>query len=274
MQNLTPVLHEQVDRYIRDLDRAIKEQETSLSLGLRPGTHPASIILPEIVLPKSLRAPRVMDESPAPSDIAEPSAPAPSSTDTELTLGTIPTETANNGGASPPPPPPPPPTPPVRRRIRPKKWTRQKQRTAEVKGNSKMGTPVGEESAPQRPVLKLTVPPLAAVAQQQQQEDELAAQEEIDPSEERYCYCGMVSFGTVRFLSSPQPANCRSLLGRRWSRATAKAVRSNGCVHTFLPRRLHSHRVVFTARMCSSTSRVSVWKQRQKADGIARNVHW
>ncbi|THG99049.1 hypothetical protein EW026_g3247 [Hermanssonia centrifuga] len=139
-----------------------------------------------------------MDEkSPAPSDIAEPSAPAPSSTDTELTLGTIPTETANNGGASPPPPPPPPPTPPVRRRIRPKKWTRQKQRTAEVKGNSKMGTPVGEESAPQRPVLKLTVPPLAAVAQQQQQEDELAAQEEIDPSEERYCYCGMVSFGTM-----------------------------------------------------------------------------
>ncbi|PSS30909.1 hypothetical protein PHLCEN_2v2534 [Hermanssonia centrifuga] len=199
--NVARFTHDLVDRYIRDLDRAIKEQETSLSLGLRPGTHPASIILPEIVLPKSLRAPRVMDESPAPDGIAELSAPAPSTLDTELTLGTVPTEITNNGGA--PSPPPPPPFPPARRRIRPKKWTRQKQRTAEVKGaaegTSKAGTPVGEESAAvqQRPVLKLTVPPLAAVAQQQQQDEEPAAQEEIDPSEERYCYCGMVSFGTM-----------------------------------------------------------------------------
>ncbi|KAJ3004141.1 hypothetical protein NUW54_g4953 [Trametes sanguinea] len=42
-----------VDRYIRGLDRAIKEQEASISLGLRPGTHPASIILPEVVVPQS-----------------------------------------------------------------------------------------------------------------------------------------------------------------------------------------------------------------------------
>ncbi|KAJ8461940.1 hypothetical protein ONZ51_g11228 [Trametes cubensis] len=42
-----------VDRYIRDLDRAIKEQEASITLGIRQGTHPASIILPEVVVPQS-----------------------------------------------------------------------------------------------------------------------------------------------------------------------------------------------------------------------------
>ncbi|KAF7796535.1 hypothetical protein EIP86_007715 [Pleurotus ostreatoroseus] len=50
-----------IDRYIRDMDREIKEQETSLSLGLRPGTHPASIVLPEVVLPKPTRAPRAQE---------------------------------------------------------------------------------------------------------------------------------------------------------------------------------------------------------------------
>ncbi|KAI0637286.1 hypothetical protein C8Q77DRAFT_1155131 [Trametes polyzona] len=63
-----------VDRYIRDLDRAIKEQEASISLGLRPGTHPASIILPEVVPPQSSRG-RVV-ASPPPISIAS-SVPAP-----------------------------------------------------------------------------------------------------------------------------------------------------------------------------------------------------
>ena len=63
----------QVDRYIRDLNRAIKEQETSISLGLRPGTHPASIMLPELVLPKATR-PRVVT-SPPPTEIPPEYAP-------------------------------------------------------------------------------------------------------------------------------------------------------------------------------------------------------
>lgn len=37
----------QIDRQIRLLDQAIKDQETSISLGLRPGTHPTSIVLPD-----------------------------------------------------------------------------------------------------------------------------------------------------------------------------------------------------------------------------------
>lgn len=51
----------QIDRYIRDMDREIKEQETSLSLGLRPGTHPASIVLPDVILPKPARPTRAQD---------------------------------------------------------------------------------------------------------------------------------------------------------------------------------------------------------------------
>ena len=39
------------------MDRAIKEQEAALSIGLRPGTHPAHIILPEVVVP-TMRAPK------------------------------------------------------------------------------------------------------------------------------------------------------------------------------------------------------------------------
>lgn len=43
------------------MDREIKEQETSLSLGLRPGTHPASIVLPDVILPKPARPVRAQE---------------------------------------------------------------------------------------------------------------------------------------------------------------------------------------------------------------------
>ncbi|KAI0670688.1 hypothetical protein C8Q78DRAFT_975056 [Trametes maxima] len=61
-----------VDRYIRDLDRAIKEQEASISLGLRPGTHPASIILPEVVAPPSSRGRVVTTPPPVSTSILAP----------------------------------------------------------------------------------------------------------------------------------------------------------------------------------------------------------
>ncbi|KAL1947515.1 hypothetical protein VTO73DRAFT_13239 [Trametes versicolor] len=69
-----------VDRYIRDLDRAVKEQEASVTLGMRAGTHPASIILPEVVAPVSSRG-RVVATPPPPA-MAAPipilvSSPAP-----------------------------------------------------------------------------------------------------------------------------------------------------------------------------------------------------
>jgi hypothetical protein len=42
----------QVDRHIRLIDQAIKEHETSISIGIRPGTHPAPIVLPDIQVPR------------------------------------------------------------------------------------------------------------------------------------------------------------------------------------------------------------------------------
>ncbi|KAI0807065.1 hypothetical protein C8Q74DRAFT_1225620 [Fomes fomentarius] len=63
-------VYDLVDRHIRDLDRAIKEQEASISLGLRPGTHPASITLPELIIPKANRN-RIMT-SPPPITLEDP----------------------------------------------------------------------------------------------------------------------------------------------------------------------------------------------------------
>ncbi|KAI0646760.1 hypothetical protein C8Q79DRAFT_956313 [Trametes meyenii] len=96
-----------VDRYIRDLDRAIKEQEASISLGLRPGTHPASIILPEVVAPPSTRGrvvntpPPVSTSVPAPILVSPlaPSVSAPASAPVA-----IPAPTAEVPHSSPPPP--------------------------------------------------------------------------------------------------------------------------------------------------------------------------
>ena len=70
-----------VDRYIRDLDRALKEQEASISLGLRPGTHPASITLPELVLPRANRS-RVTT-SPHPDELPEDDSLEPAPADAE-----------------------------------------------------------------------------------------------------------------------------------------------------------------------------------------------
>lgn len=56
----------QVDRHIRLLDQAIKEQEASISLGIRPGTHLAPILLPDLVVPRWVRPTRT-EHSPTPS---------------------------------------------------------------------------------------------------------------------------------------------------------------------------------------------------------------
>ncbi|KAI0781254.1 hypothetical protein BD413DRAFT_608411 [Trametes elegans] len=103
-----------VDRYIRDLDRAIKEQEASISLGLRPGTHPASIILPEVVVPQSNRG-RVLATPPSTSVAV----PASASTSVHLPVpatATAPPAPPNTAPAPPPPAAPPtlvPPPPPL-----------------------------------------------------------------------------------------------------------------------------------------------------------------
>jgi len=64
--NLAQAAYDSVDRHIRLLDQSIKEQEASISLGVRPGTHLAPIILPELIVPGS-RAARAV-HSPAPAE--------------------------------------------------------------------------------------------------------------------------------------------------------------------------------------------------------------
>ncbi|CCM06380.1 uncharacterized protein FIBRA_08639 [Fibroporia radiculosa] len=167
-----------VDRYIRDLDRAIKEQETSISLGLRPGTHPASIILPEVVVPTGIRPhrpppsplllPTTIEEMPSPAEI-EPS-------DTgEVTLGVVSTETPTTGQDG---------TPVRPRRRRVAKWSRKKKSVVKPPGDEDADMPAASSG------LTLTVPPLASVALN-------GGDMPIDPNEPRYCYCNQVSYGEM-----------------------------------------------------------------------------
>ncbi|KAG0706408.1 hypothetical protein DFH29DRAFT_996045 [Suillus ampliporus] len=64
--NIAQTAYETVDRHIRLLDQAIKEQEASISLGIRPGTHLAPILLPDLVVPRWARPTRI-EHSPTPS---------------------------------------------------------------------------------------------------------------------------------------------------------------------------------------------------------------
>ncbi|KIJ69632.1 hypothetical protein HYDPIDRAFT_106275 [Hydnomerulius pinastri MD-312] len=70
--SIAQTAYETVDRHIRLLDQAIKEQEAAISLGMRPGTHLAPILLPDLVVPRWARPSRV-EHSPVPSLSPEPS---------------------------------------------------------------------------------------------------------------------------------------------------------------------------------------------------------
>lgn len=198
-----------MDRYIRDLDRAIKEQETSLSLGLRPGTHPASIILPEIVPPTTARASRVphlpppepakpKDASPAPIVRPEPSSTRQilqqleeqEDDEDEPTLGIESNETPEHSGRR---------TILIRRhRRRTAKWSKKKKATPGTDaGKGEVSTPEGTAS------LKVRVRPLSAFTGQASNVPSGSADVgalgdmPIDPNEPLYCYCNQVSFGVV-----------------------------------------------------------------------------
>lgn len=64
--NIAQTAYETVDRHIRLLDKTIKEQEASISLGIRPGTHLAPILLSDLVVPRWVRPTRI-ERSPTPS---------------------------------------------------------------------------------------------------------------------------------------------------------------------------------------------------------------
>lgn len=174
------------------MDRAIKEQETSLSLGLRPGTHPATIVLPEVVLPKTARAARVQDtplsdqpESPE-ADRAEPESEADAAPATDGTAEM----TGDAAGMS------------AQSKKKSRKshgWSKKK---PDHKEKEKTEPPVvgEEENAPPQPEpernatkLTVTLPPLASLQQP-------SLLEPVDPNEPTYCYCNRISFGEVSRL--------------------------------------------------------------------------
>jgi hypothetical protein len=191
----------QVDRHIRLLDQSIKEQEASISLGVRPGTHLAPIILPELIVPGS-RAARAVHS------------PAPAEDEDGMTLGMVGGDEDGGGDDVHP-----------QRRGRAGKKGKGKGRfkkedtviVAEVEqtegrnrsrnrnrsrggGRSlKLNGPAPEEQPP---------PPSSA------------------PDDKRYCYCNQVSFGEARILFYFNIGGAECL--RRWSHATTTIVSVNG----------------------------------------------
>ncbi|GBE82543.1 hypothetical protein SCP_0409270 [Sparassis crispa] len=180
--NVARFAYDLVDRYIRDLDRAIKEQETSISLGLRPGTHPASIILPDVVVPAT-RSIRITHSPSLEIDIESMHGVEPAETG-GLNLGIPPPEHVAEAVAPPAPVRP-------RRRGKPK-WSRKKS----SKPTTENAADAEEPAASKKQTLTLTVPPLASVALD-------AVDMPVDPNEPRYCYCNQVSFGEMIACDNP-----------------------------------------------------------------------
>lgn len=157
----------QVDRHIRLLDQAIKEQETSISLGIRPGTHLAPILLPDLVVPRWARPTRI-EHSPTPSLSPEPT--------------TVPLPTEELPGGS----------------VRPGRG-----RKARKKPELQPETP----PPPLEEVLNIptTRTTRSVKLKIPAQADVKGSQVAGDSNEPRYCYCNQVSFGTVRSVSLDLP---------------------------------------------------------------------
>ncbi|OCH95256.1 hypothetical protein OBBRIDRAFT_822978 [Obba rivulosa] len=174
--NVARFAYDLVDRYIRDLDRAIKEQESSLTLGVRPGTHLANIMLLEPTLPRSTRG---SGASQSPVDMGVDVARAPElgiQQEQDINIGVVSVEPASEGAT-----------------------TRRKKGRSGRKSTPKDAEAAKSVQAVQeaRKSLKLTVPPLASIA--------LYSNEmPIDPNEPRYCYCNQVSFGEMIACDNPE----------------------------------------------------------------------
>ncbi|KAF8558431.1 hypothetical protein OG21DRAFT_1504175 [Imleria badia] len=164
--NIAQTAYETVDRHIRLLDQAIKEQEASISLGVRPGTHLAPILLPDLVVPRWARPSRV-EHSPVPS-----LSPEPGPHDEEPPILDLP-----------PPQIPSPKAPKKGKKGTAKPEHEETQSPAVVGGEEAAMTPRTHRAS-----VRLTIPaqPLTA-------EPSVPA----DPNEDRYCYCNQVSFGTM-----------------------------------------------------------------------------
>ncbi|TDL15663.1 hypothetical protein BD410DRAFT_832518 [Rickenella mellea] len=164
--NLAQAAYDSADRHVRLLDQAIKEQEANLSIGLRPGTRAAPIVL------SGLHAQGLpITSTSIPRDDENPFLVLRAANDADRN----PTRTTTRGDS---------------------------RRGTTQHGNAQpIDTGVtAEPASPQRrgrrnpptPTtrLKLTLPPSASLIFSQ-------AEMPIDPHEPRYCFCNEVSYGQM-----------------------------------------------------------------------------
>ncbi|KAI0303430.1 hypothetical protein B0F90DRAFT_1710946 [Multifurca ochricompacta] len=171
---LAQAAYDSVDRHIRLLDQSIREQDMSISFGLRQGTHPS--LLPDLAAPSRwARATRVT-HSPIPGlsddeDIMVPEISASS----EVTIGMAMGGEAPRGTSS------------------WKKGKKSKKRKLDKTVSEAEGAPMAAASSTRS--LRLKVPPLTSALQ---------ADAITDPDEPKYCYCNRVSFGNMVACDYPQ----------------------------------------------------------------------
>jgi hypothetical protein len=157
-----------IDRHVRLLDQSIREQEMSISFGLRQGIHPS--LLPDLAAPSRWARATRATHSPIPSlEDDEDGAGPRISAGSEVTIGMATANDASRGPTS---------------SKKGKKSKKRKTDKAVVETEVAPGT-----AAPVVRSVRLKVPPLGIATQ-----GDAAA----DPNEPKYCYCNRVSFGNVR----------------------------------------------------------------------------
>ncbi|KAH9998985.1 hypothetical protein BJV77DRAFT_978333 [Russula vinacea] len=176
---LAQAVYDSVDRHIRLLDQSIREQEMSLSFGLRQGTHPS--LLPDLAAPSRWARATRSTHSPIPGLSEDEDITVPGiiiSAGSEVTIGMATGNEAQRGPSA------------------PKKSKKGKKRRTEkaVSEPEAIATPATATTSSSRS-LRLKVPPLSAVVQ-----GDAAA----DPNEPKYCYCNRVSFGNMVACDYPQ----------------------------------------------------------------------
>ncbi|EPQ56664.1 hypothetical protein GLOTRDRAFT_138331 [Gloeophyllum trabeum ATCC 11539] len=183
--NVAKSAYDTVDRHIRLLDQAIKEQELALSHGLRPGTLPAPIVLPDVMVPK--RQTRT-HQTPPPSDLENMAVDVMEAPEAEgaPTMG-ISSEVVEGRVA-----------PKSRRKGKGRGRGRPKKGAGEQEEGQDEGAPLAPATTNIKSV-KLTVPPVVP------QIPDIAA----NPDEPRYCFCNQVSYGEMIACDNP---NCE----REW----------------------------------------------------------
>jgi len=178
--NVARYTNDIVNRHIKDLDRAIKEQETSISLGLRPGTHPASIILPDVVVPKSRPTGVTLDDSDSDAAVEGVAEEPPIEFVPEPAEEERPIKTPRKKGRV--------------RHARKKSDVEGRENVEPEKMEKPDGSPDARSARNSRS-LKLTLPARSTI--------NASKEASISPNEPRYCYCNQVSYGEMIGCDGP-----------------------------------------------------------------------